>query len=233
MGLFAARTWIYPLNNGRSFPLSSSTHVTWVVIAPQQGIEIQSSLSAQQLVTFLSADPRATLVEAQAGVYVFRVTLPPSDATVTLQRGPKLAWVDPGPGGTAIALGTEDQWYLASNGVAGYVMAYDYFRETAGDYRAVVRLDTTSPLNVEVWDDSTNTMLARDTLSATARPEQVSVPFTLSHAVGDHPFAGSFLWVIHPTPGPPGDQLEVRAYSATGAGTKIYSVAIEKSRPLS
>ncbi len=228
MGLMATRPWIYPLNNGRIFPQTSPTGVTWVVIAPEQGIEIQSSISAQQLVTHLAQQPNATLMFSAAGVYAFRVVSPTSATTLTLQRGPKLAWVDPGSAGTPVTVGPQNQWYLSANGSTGYVLAYDYFREPAGSYRAVVRLVTEGPLNLEVWDNSTDTMLARQPLTATGAPMTIKETFTLDKSVGDNPYSGFGPWIIHPTPGPPGDQLEVRAYTETGAGVKIYSVTIEK-----
>lgn len=228
MGLMANRPWIYPLNNGRIFPQMSPTGVTWVVIAPEQGIEIQSSISAQQLITHLASQSNATLMYSAAGVYAFRVVTPPQSITLTLQRGPKFAWVDPGSAGTPVTVGPQNQWYLGSNGSIGYVMAYDYFREPAGTYRAVVNLATQGPLNLEVWDNSTDTMLARQYLTATGAPMTITESFTLSRSIGDNPYSGFGPWTIHPTPGPPGDQLEVRAYSETGAGVKIYSVAIEK-----
>jgi hypothetical protein len=230
MGLMAARPWIYPLNNGRTFPQSTPTHTTWVVVAPESGIELQSSIKAQQVITRMSEDPYATMVFDHAGVYAFRLNVPPTTQSLVLSHGPKLAWVDPGKAGIPVTIGPEQDWYLESNGTQGYVMAYDYFREPAGYYRAVVKLRTTTPINLEVWDNSTETMLARKSLSPTNSVVTIREHFQLTNVVGDHPYWGFGPWVIHPTPGPTGDQLEVRAYTDSGQGVYIYAVTISKSK---
>ncbi len=222
MGLFGARPYLYRLNNGLLFPSLAPNHVTWVVITPEQGIEIQPSFSAQRLITALARNPRAQLKLEAAGVYVFKVYTP--SKRVLLIRGPKLAWVTPGDAGTPVQIGPESNWYLSSTGVPGYVLSYDYFRMLAGPFEAELTLSSETPINVEVWDNSRQTMLARESLVGTRGTTVLKVPFTVPPTFGGHIYSGKWIWVIHPTPEPSGDQIEVRVYAVSGQGVKVYGV---------
>jgi len=228
MGLLGARPSIYPLNNGRIFPITSTSHVVWVVIAPAEGIEIQSSLRAQELITYLAQEPSATMEYHKSGVYAFRVKPPLADSILVLKRGSDLAWVNPGSAGTPITKGPESKWHLSSKGETGYAMSYDYFRLLPGKYKALIDLETRGPLIVEVWDNSINTMLVRQNLTSTGGRSTITMPFSLINVVGDKPFAGYGWWVIKPTPGPPGDQIEIRAFTPLGLDLKIYTATVRK-----
>jgi hypothetical protein len=83
-----------------------------------------------------------------------------------------------------------------------------------------------APVNVEVWDDNTSTLLARRAISPTTGIQQIMMPVVVpagpNTAVFDGwgPFRADFV-----SP-PPGQNIEVRVWSPGGAAVNVYSAEL-------
>jgi hypothetical protein len=95
-----------------------------------------------------------------------------------------------------------------------------------GPYRAEVTISAAGPVNVEVWDDTDDTLLARLAVPQTTGIQQIVLPVTASDGpdatvyTGWGPFRASFLLP------PPGQRLEVRVWSPGGEAVNVYSAEL-------
>ena len=120
-------------------------------------------------------------------------------------------------------------WRTTSTGATGYVVSGDYWPETNGRYLASANLSTTGPANFEVWDSTTDVLLARQALVPTNGPTTVRAAFTLSHALGPQPFGGVYPWKA--AVGPPqaqlaGDSIEIRIWEPASSLVFVYWVQV-------
>jgi predicted membrane protein DUF2079 len=226
MGRFADRTDIQALYGPGKLPLNGSG--TWFVIAPLAGVETLSTASAMALIGELAGPMHATLVTQANGVWAFRWNPPAGVDTITVpgNSSPLPAWTAAGAAGRAVMTGPVIGWHSTSTGASGYVTDGLAWQEPAGRYDAQVTLSATGPVNVEVWNDTSNMLLARQTVTATTGIQTLTLPVdaaTASRAStnsGWGPFSGLFL------PPPPGQRLEVRVWSAGGAVVNVYSAEL-------
>lgn len=222
IGRFSDRTHAYALFGPGPLPVYGET---WFVIAPSEGIETQSTASAMTLITELAGPLRATLVTHANGVWAFRWSPPPGVHTITVpgNSSPVPAWTAPGVAGRVVTAGLASAWHVTSTGGRGYVADQLQWQEPPGHYQAQVTLSTTGPVNVEVWNDTGNTLLARQTIMATNGVETVALGVdarTVYHAStysGWGPFRADFI------PPPAGNVLEVRVWSPGGSVVNVYS----------
>ena len=63
-------------------------------------------------------------------------------------------------------------------------------RSRPGRYQALVTLSATGPVNVEVWNDTGNVLLARRSIPATTGIESVVVPVDATTAYGAGAYSG-------------------------------------------
>ncbi len=234
-GPFSGRRLLFTLLGPGPIPLRART--VWLVVAPRQGVETEQVSSADGLVAEMAARRGASLVLSGSGVWVFRWRPSPRERSLFVP-GPVSstpAWVVPGPAGVSETAGPEGTWRVASNGREGYVLAYDYWRETRpGEYSGTVRLSSTGPVNVELWDSTTSSLLARTSAPATdGAVVDVSVHGDLRRAVGERAFDGIGPWRAELTPPPPGDELELRVWTPGGEDVSVYRCSLHRSdRPV-
>lgn len=233
IGRFSGRTDVQLLAGYGPLPVRGQT---WFVIAPSQGIEKQSTASAQALIAELAGPLRATLVTRASGVWAFRWTPPPGVHEVTVPDGSSTlaAWTAAGVAGRPVLSGPVPGWHMAATGGKGYVSDGLEWREQPGPYLATVTLSASGPVNVEVWDNTTGALLARRDIPGTRGIEQVTIPVTTPDAAsasaysGWGPFRASFV-----AP-PAGQELEVRVWSAGNKAVNVYNATLaDGGRPAS
>ena len=225
VGRFSRRTHVYALYAPGPLPVSGET---WFIITPQVGIETLSTASSMALINELTGPLNATLISHADGVWAFRWSPPPGVRTVTVpgDSSPVPAWVSAGAAGRVETTGQASAWYVTSTGDRGYVADELQWQEMPGRYQALVTLSTSGPVNVEVWDDTGNTLLARRSLVATQGVQTVAlaVAATTVHQAGAYsgwgPFHADFI------PPPPGRRLEVRVWSPGGSVVNVYSAEL-------
>jgi hypothetical protein len=92
-----------------------------------------------------------------------------------------------------------------------------------------VTLSADGPVNVEVWNDTGNTLLARRSIPGTNGVQSVSMSvnattdYHVSVYSGWGPFQVAFL---EP---PPGQMLEVRVWSPGGETVNVYRAALVRT----
>ncbi len=228
-GAFGGRRWIYPVMGPGTLPVR--TPVVWVVVAPAQGIETDPVRSAIALAAELAGPLRARLVLDGDGVWVFRwVPRPGTRSLIVPGAVPTVAgWSSTGTAGTPVTDGPSANWRAEATGRPGYVVDGDYWQARPGTYQATVALATTVPVNVEAWDATTDTLLARRAIPPTDGPRVVTMPVVLRTTPGPTPFGGFGPFRIQPVPPPPGDQLELRVWSPGGGEVSVASLELVKS----
>jgi hypothetical protein len=226
MGRFSGRTDIQALFGPGQLPLNGSE--TWFVIAPLAGVETLSTASAMALVGELAGPLHATLVTQANGVWAFRWDPQPGVHSVTVPVGstPLPAWAAAGAAGCAIVTGPVTAWHAASTGGRGYVADGLAWQEPTGWYEAQVTLSATGPVNVEVWDDTGNTLLARRIITATTGSQTVTLGVDAAAASRASTYSGwgPFRALLEPPPS--GQRLEVRVWSPGGSVVNVYSAEL-------
>jgi len=229
MGEFAQREDIRPLDSTGMVPVRGGE--TWLIVAPAQGIEIQTAASAMALIGELAGPLHATLVVHGGGVWAFRWHPPPGVHSVTMPGAlaPLPAWaapLAPGSAGLPVTSGPERTWHMTSVGKAGYVDDGLTWQAHSGRYQAHVTLSATGRVNVEVWNDNGNMLLARRSIPTTNGIETVVLPVNATTSYpeflysGWGPFRADFLTPI------PGQRLEVRVWSAGTGTVNVYRAAL-------
>jgi hypothetical protein len=84
-------------------------------------------------------------------------------------------------------------------------------------------LFATGPVNVEVWNDSGDTLLARRSIPATAGIETVAVPVDAATVYGTDAYSGWGPFRAAFLPPLPGNRLEVRVWSRGTGTVNVYS----------
>jgi uncharacterized membrane protein len=210
-------------------PIPVRGGVVWFVMSPAQGIEVVPTAVMERALGDVAALPGARLVTASHGVYVLRWQVPPGYRSVSLGGGDKLdAWTTPGVAATSVHAGPPRAWHLASNGRRGYVLSGDYWREFSGSYLATVRISAAGPVNIEVWDDTTNRLLARTTTTGSSNTSDVQLPFRIGHEKPGFVYQGAGAFRDFPIPQIPGDAIEVRVWNSGTRHVAIWSVELKR-----
>jgi hypothetical protein len=235
VGGFADREYVYPLFSSGDVPVKTST--VWFVITPYAGIEVESVASALQFIAELAGTLRATLITHANGVWVFRWTPPADVRRVVVPAGLStvMAWTHPGLAGRAVTTGSVPDWHVASTGQPGYVADQLEWRRSPGIYRAAVSVSTSGPVNVEVWNDNCNALLARRTVSLTTGVESVTMAVNATAACPTQLYSGWGPLRVTFIPPPPGQELEIRVWSPGNETVSVYraSLVAASSRPKS
>ena len=134
----------------------------------------------------------ARLLLDKNGVWVFRWTPPPGVHRLTVPSGatPLPAWTAPGAAGRAVVTGNPSTWHVTSNGKQGYIADRLEWARLTGQFEALVTLASTGPVNVEVWDNTGNVLLARDSLPSTNGKQTVTLPVNATGTTGSLCMAG-------------------------------------------
>jgi hypothetical protein len=228
-GRFSGRTDLRPLSGPGPIPVRSGD--TWFVIVPVAAIETQSTASAMGFVGELAGPLHATLVAHANGVWAFRWRPPPGVHTITVPDGliRLPAWAAPGAAGRDVLAGPAGGWHVAASGARGYVADGLAWQAPPGQYQASVALSATGPVNVEVWNDTSDTLLARQSIPATTgtrsvtMPVDATTPYHSSAYSGWGPFQADFI-----SP-PTGERIEVRVWSLGGETVNVYSAQLSNA----
>jgi hypothetical protein len=228
-GPFANRADIHPLQGLRA-PIPVSGTSVFFVLAPGAGIETVPVNEALETIYSVAGPLHATLIAHGAGVWAFRWHRPLAVHAVQFATQPPTlaAWTLPSVAGRYDLSGAEPSWRVFSNGSEGYLVYGDYWTEATGHYVATVALSTATPVNVEVWNATTNHLIVRWTVSSTNGQAAVVLPFDYSHSVlrpggfaGFGPFSAR-----RQAPPSPLDELEIRVWTPAGGHTDVYTVGL-------
>jgi hypothetical protein len=205
-------------------PMPISDSDTWVVVAPSVGAEVQSTASSMALMSALAGPLHAVLVVHANGVWAFRWRPPPGTRTLTVPSGSGSlpAWVSAGAAGRDVLIGPAARWHVAARGGLGYVTYGLQWQEPVGQYQATVDLSAGGPVNIEVWNDNGNVLLARRSIPATQGIEAVSLPVIAVNAYRAHHYSGWGPFRADFVPRPPGQLLEIRVWSPGGETVDVY-----------
>jgi uncharacterized membrane protein len=204
----------------------------WFFIAPSVGIETAPVASQYAIVAELAGLHARPLVVGSHGIWAYQYTPPPGQKRLALPGLPTSvpAWVLNSSSGTAIRSGPVSKRRVVGSGRSGYLVWGDDWREPTGLAFARAVISGNGPVSVEVWDVTTDTLLARREPPLTARKETILIPFEVPplHA-SDTVYQGWGPFSSRPVT-PPGDQLEVRIY-IPGPGTQATAYSVGISSP--
>lgn len=228
-GAFAARKWAYSIVYPRTPIQVQAPRKVWFIFAPFDGTETLPSSNTLAMVKMLSGYRGMHLVVDSGGVWAFE-WVPPQGLREFVLAAPELSppavWTLTGNSGRAVISKTPSESHATSNGKPGYVIDRDYWRVLKGGYRVTTRVSATARTNVELWDDTTNTLLRRVVLTDTRGIKRVNLTARLNRTGAQPAIAGTALWSIHARQ-TPGDILELRVWTAGPAGSvNVYSAAI-------
>jgi Predicted membrane protein (DUF2079) len=228
LGRFSGRTYAYTLYaSGGAIPLRPDT---WFILVPTSGIETVTPATTMAIIGELAGPLHARLVTHANGVWAFELNPSPGVSMFTVPAGssPLPAWAGAGAASLPVLDGTASDWHMAATGAEGYVSDGMEWLENPGSYRAEVTLSVSAPapaapVNVEVWDDNTSTLLARRTILQTNGIQQIVLPVAVPASPnatvygGWGPFRANFVAPLR------GQHIEVRVWSPGGAAVNVYS----------
>jgi hypothetical protein len=226
LGRFTWRSGAYPIfSAGSEIPLQPDT---WFVITPTTGIETVTPATSMALIGELAGPLHARLVTHANGVWAFQLSPPPGVREVTVPDGsqPLPAWAAAGAAGLAVLSGPVSGWHMAATGAAGYVSDGMQWQERPGRYRVTVTLSAWGPVNVEVWDDTTNALLARQSVAPTDGIQQIALPINAPDARDASVFSGWGPFQADFVSPRAGQGLEVRVWSPGGVAVNVYSALL-------
>jgi hypothetical protein len=227
VGRFGARRDVRPMNG--NLPIRRGQD--WFVFAPWAGVETQTTASAMAFAAELAGGLHATLVTDANGVWAFRWSPPPGIKELMVSGGvPRLAaWTASGAAGIAVLSGPPAGWHATSTGREGYVADRLEWQLPAAQYQASVILSATGPVNVEVWNDTGNTLLARRIVPSTAGIQTITFPVDAQTAYASPVYGG---WGPFQSTFPhsrSGERLEVRVWTPGGETVNVYQAALVSS----
>jgi hypothetical protein len=195
----------------------------WFVVVPASGVELESTGSAMAMIAELAGPLHARMVVHANGVWAFDWHRPAGVQVVKVPGlAPIPAWPTPGSAGRAVMTGSVSGWNVTSTGQRGYVVSGLAWQVSSGRYQASVTLSASGPVNVEVWDDTGDALLARRMLPASDGVQSISLPVDATTAYpaqlfqGWGPFRAGFI-----AP-PPGQRIEIRVWSPGGETVRAY-----------
>jgi hypothetical protein len=224
VGRFSSRLDVRPLN-GR-LPILPGQD--WFVFTPWAGIETQDTAAAMVFAGQLAGPMRARLVVDANGVWAFRWTPPPGIHRLEVPGGTRLlpAWTAPGAAGRPVLRGPSSGWHVTSTGRAGYVADRLEWRRPPGRYQASVTLSAAAPVNVEVWNNTGSTLLARRSLTSTAGVQTIILPVDARTSGRAQLFSGWGPFLAEFGGAPPGERIEVRVWTPGGRTVDVYSAQL-------
>ena len=230
VGRFADRATVYDLAGGTTtniIPVSGST--VWFVVTPNVGIETQPVNGSQGALATLATFLKADLVSKDEGIWVFRWHRPANVHRLVFPGavGTIPAWVAPGVAGRDQLNGpcprgaSTRRERGATSSVATTGSASPVTTECS------VRLSSATTTWIEVWDDNDNTLLAREAVPPTNRPDDVFFPLVVPPGPpGRSGYGGVPPFAVQRVPPVPGQALELRVWSPGGADARIYQLQL-------
>jgi len=230
-GDFSWHRWVFNVTDvAQNIPFESND--LWFVIAPNVGIEIQSPANAMALISTIAALPGVQLVAHASGIWAFHWERRDPYTAITVRQDATTipAFASTGSSGVPVTWGGSTQWFVQALPTPGYVVSQDYFAEgSAGPYSARVTLDAHGPVNVEVWDSTTNVLLARAPgLVTQGQRRTVQLDFRLGSVRPPAQYQGRFLWESPPPPTSTGADIEVRVWTGGDSVARVYEIGVVK-----
>jgi hypothetical protein len=225
VGRFSERRDVRPMNG--HLPIQQGHD--WFVFTPWVGIETQKPAAAMVFAGQLAGPMHARLLLDKNGVWVFRWTPPPGVHRLTVPAGatPLPAWTAPGAAGRAVLSGAPSSWHVTSTGQRGYVADRLEWARLTGQFQALVTLSSTAPVNVEVWDNTGNVLLTRESLPSTDGKETITLPVNAARDYRKPLYGGWGLFQAKFGGGPKGERLEVRVWTPGGGTVNVYAAQLK------
>jgi hypothetical protein len=223
LGRFSTRARAYRIFNvGAKEPLSPGT---WFVITPTAGIETVTTATSMALIGEVAGPLHGKLITHANGVWAFQVTPPPGISSIDIpgSTSPLPAWAASGMAGRPVLAGPESAWHTAATGARGYVADGIQWQIYPGKYQVSVTLSTSAPVNVELWDDTTNTIVTRRVITQTEGVQQIALPLTVPTAPAGRVFSGWGPFRADFVPPLAGQCIEVRVWSPGEVAVNVYS----------
>lgn len=229
VGRFSSRLDVHPLQR----TLRLDPRDDWFILTPRAGIETQNVADAAAFAGVLAGPLHARLVTDRDGVMAFRWTPPAGMRTLQVpgrQELPVPGWTAPGAAGHAVLAGTPGRWHVTSGDQKGYVFDQAEWLEPPGQYTARVTLSARVPVNVEVWNDTGNVLLARRQIPPTAGTQTVTMDADASRDYQSAVYQGWGPFRARLGSGPAGQRLEIRVWTPGGGTVNVYD-ALLKAQP--
>jgi len=221
-GTLAGRVNIRAFMGQSSFPTRG---VTGVVVAPYQGIEESTVNQDLARIAYLAAAPGWRLLSDRDAIAVFTgrpgptLTMPATTTTVP-------GWALGTDGGARVVHGPASSWHMAGGVKPGYVVDGAYWRESPGRYQVMVRLASSGPVSVEVWNATGSVLVFRRTVERTNGVRDIGGTFVDTITYASHVFSGIGPFTYAPLLPPRDNNLEVRVWSPGGEAVDVYGVTI-------
>lgn len=234
VGDFANRASITPFYRTQ-LPLPLTAPETWIVLAPNAGIETATITQSAELIQTLARDPNARLEYTKSDIWAFRVRTP---TNTHLDTGPDQGTYPAAlffTYGKAVRKGPISSWYLSGNNrIGGSILYGDYYLEPRGfSYRTTIVMQGHGPATVDVLNDTTHKLVARRsvTVSGTTRVTLNEVIHRSDPAWSVPVDSGHGPFRIDPVQAFPGNYLEAVVYSTSSANLKVRTVSMHASGP--
>lgn len=224
LGRYSERALAYALTEAElKVPLKADT---WFIITPTSGIQTMSQATSMALIGELAGPLHATLITHANGVWAFRLNPRPGLRSVMVPGllSPLPAWAAEGAAGSPVLNGPVSGWHMAATGAMGYVAdGIEWERTPPGRYLAHVTLSTTGPVNVEVWNNTTGSvLLARQHILATSGIQTITLPVNATVPYRATAYSGWGPFRVDLDQPPAGERIEVRVWSPGNTLVNVY-----------
>jgi hypothetical protein len=227
-GRLCGRVWCYTISGGgtQSFPVH--TAMTYVVVAPYDGIETSSVQTQLGVIADLAGPLHATLVFERADVWLFELAGAPVRQVRFTPSPTEPAWAARTTTGSRQLHGPAATWRLVQTRQAsGYVLYGTQWELDPGTYRLTVTLATSAACNVEVWDSTSSTLLLRRRVPSLDSPAAIQASVVVEGRHPAHPYTGWGPFSYSPRPPPSADSIEVRVWSPGTGSLTLYEVEMQ------
>jgi len=228
VGRFCGRPVCYSIIGPGTFPLRTAD--TYFVVTPYSGVELASVQFQLSLIATLAGPLHATLLLGRDDVWLFRLHAAPGQRSVAFSTLPTVpAWAARSATGRLDLAGPSQHWAtVQSRSGPGYLVDGASWDLAPGQYRATVTLATTVVTDVEVWDSSISTLLARHVVPPTDGDTAVQADVTVAASGNVTPYGGwgpfNFLPLLPPTSN---DRIELRVWTPGTGAARVFSLEVE------
>ncbi len=232
LGRVATRDYVYSFN-APGVPIVSTKPI-YFVISPYQGINVLSAPTIAWRLQYVVDNLHAKVVLHRHHIWILRWLPPLRIRSLSWPNRPAhlMAWTFKSAIGHAALQGRPEEWHINAGGTSrGYVLNGDYWRLAPGSYQATVSLQSAGPVNVEVWNDTGNVLLSRQSVLATHRRKTLTVPFVVDHLFLRKVYSGFGPFRYQPVISTRENNIEVRVWTPGGAPVKVYEVGVQTQRP--
>ena len=225
-GGFSARRLAYAVEAPGPIPVQAGD--VWVVLTAAEGIETLPETSAWAVADELLRSGRARLVTDQNGVLaldwhpargVHELDFPGQNGTIP-------AWPVAEAAGRAELTGSPGGAGVVTTGVPGVLAGGDYWHEVSAMLELSVTYRSSAPLELQVWDVSDGVELAEQTVPASSAVTTDSTTLAFAASTVPTAYDGWGPFSLDEPPPPPGDQLELRVYTASGLPARVVSLGL-------